>query len=162
MRPGFEVVLDVPVDRVLAKLDEGLRRQGAPVCGFVRARVVELRLPEASARVWSPLLRVEVDTDETGAARLRGRFAPHPSVWMAFMGLYGILFMAGTLAVMLGVSQWLVGERPWGLLGAPAAIALAAFTYGAAFIGQGLGASQMYTLRAFVDEATDAAREPAP
>lgn len=159
MRPRFEIGLDVPAQRVLAQLGEQLRRKDAPVAGVVRSHAADLRMPVASIHVWSPCLQLDVITGEDGAEHLRGRFAPHPSVWMMFMGVYGLLGLVGTLAVMFGVSQWLVGGRPWALLGAPAAVALGAFTYGASFIGQGLGASQMYTLRAFVDDAVDAARE---
>ena len=112
------------------------------------------------AHFWSPNLSLEI-IDETGATseRLRGRFGPDQSVWMLFILIYAILGMVGVLALMFGTSQWLINESPWALLAVPACVALAAFVYGAAFIGQGLGAEQMYTLRSFVDDAIDAARE---
>ena len=49
--------------------------------------------------------------------------------------------------------QWTVGEPAWMLLGVPASMALIAFVYGAAVIGQGLTADEMYDLRAVVDRA---------
>ena len=88
MRPRFELTLDVPGEEVLARLREGLGRKDAPVHGVVRATQAELRLPEEHAHFWSPCLSLEVDPGEASPARLRGRFAPHPSVWMMFMGLY--------------------------------------------------------------------------
>jgi len=57
------------------------------------------------------------------------------------------------------VSQSTLGMPAWGFLGVPVALALAAFTYGAAFIGQGLGAEEMYVLRSFVDEALRRVRD---
>lgn len=159
MRPRYEVTLDVPIEGVLASLREELGRSDAPVRGVVRATYAELRVPEAQAHFWSPRLSLELERGDAGSGCLRGRFAPDPSVWMLFMGLYGVFGMGGTLAVMFGVSQWMIRNAPWALLGAPVALALAALTYGAAFIGQGLGASQMYVLRAFVDHAIEAARE---
>lgn len=54
----------------------------------------------------------------------------------------------------------MVGESPWALAGVPAALALVGFTYGAAFIGQGLGAEEMYRLRSFVDDCVEAAAQP--
>jgi hypothetical protein len=40
-----------------------------------------------------------------------------------------------------------------------ASAVLAAFVYGATFIGQGLGAEEMYRLRAYLDGCLDEARE---
>lgn len=52
---------------------------------------------------------------------------------------------------MLGWAQTTVDEYPWGFWLGPAALALIAFVYGAAVIGQGLTQNEMYVLRNFVD-----------
>jgi len=52
-----------------------------------------------------------------------------------------------------GMVQYTLGESPWSLLVAPAAVALFGFVYGATLIGQGLGAEQMYTMRSLIDRA---------
>jgi hypothetical protein len=44
--------------------------------------------------------------------------------------------------------QWWLGQTPSALLVAPALALLAGLVYGASFVGQGLGADQMYFLRA--------------
>lgn len=158
MRPRFEVELDVPGDAVLASLRSELRSSRAPVDGSVLSTQAELTTHRSEAHFWSPYLSVEVTRGDDGRWRLTGRFAPEPNVWILFMGVYGILGMGALAGLMYGVSQRLVGEAPWALAGVPAALALIAFTYGAAFIGQGLGAEEMYTLRSFVDDAVAAAR----
>jgi hypothetical protein len=158
MRPRFEVELDVPGDAVLASLRGALRASRAPVDGSVLTTQAELTTHRPDAHFWSPYLSVEVSRDDDGRWRLTGRFAPEPNVWILFMGVYGILGMGALAALMFGASQHLVGEAPWALAGAPVALGLIAFTYGAAFIGQGLGAEEMYTLRSFVDDAVEAAR----
>lgn len=160
MRPRFEVDLDVPAAVVFAELARQLARPDAPASGAVLARQVELRVSKDRAHFWSPNLSLEI-VEETSPAteRLRGRFGPDQGVWMLFMLIYAILGMVGVLALMFGTSQWIIHESPSALLAVPACVALAAFVYGAAFIGQGLGAEQMYTLRSFVDDAIDAARE---
>jgi hypothetical protein len=84
-------------------------------------------------------------------------FAPEPNVWILFMGLYGILGMGALGGVMYGLSEVLVGQRPYGLAVGAAFVALMGFTYGAAFIGQGLGAEEMYRLRSFVDDCVEVA-----
>jgi hypothetical protein len=160
MRPRFEVELDVPVETVFAELARQLARPGAAASGAVLAHHVELRVAKDRAHFWSPNLSLEiVDDTDPAMKRLRGRFGPDQSVWMLFILIYAILGMVGVLALMFGTSQWIIHESPSALLAVPACLALAAFVYGAAFIGQGLGAEQMYTLRSFVDDAIDAARE---
>lgn len=159
MRPRFEVELDVPPEAVLASLRRQIGDPAAPVGGTVLRRQAELCIPRQRAHFWSPCLSLELSReDERGPARLRGRFAPEPGVWMLFVGIYGILAMGGIAGLMYGLSQWMVNKTPWALAGAPLSLALIAFVYGAAIIGQGLGAEEMYTLRSFVDHAVDAAR----
>lgn len=153
MRPRFEVDLDVPGDAVLDSLRALLAEPKAPVEGTVLTTQAELTTRRAQAHFWSPYLSVEMSRDDDGRWRLRGRFAPEPNVWILFMGIYGILGMGGLAGLMYGLSQWIVREPPWALVGVPVSLALIAFTYGAAFIGQGLGAAEMYTLRSFVDDA---------
>ena len=160
MRPRFEVALDVPAASVLAELRRQLACSGAVASGAVLARQVELRVGQDLAHFWSPNLTLEVvGAEPDGQEQLHGRFGPDQGVWMLFMVLYAILAMVGVLALMFGVSQWLVHQSPSALLAVPVCVALAGFVYGAAFIGQGLGAEQMYILRSFVDHAIDVARE---
>lgn len=160
MRPRFEVDLDVPGDAVLAELKRQLAAKGSMAAGAVLSRQAELRVAKDHAHLWSPNLTLELVRDEEpGAEQLRGRFGPDQSVWMLFMLIYSILGMVGILALMFGTSQYIVHQAPWALLAVPVCIALAAFVYGAAFIGQGLGAEQMYVLRSLVDHAIEAARE---
>ena len=90
-----------------------------------------------------------------GERTLLGRFAPHPNVWTGFMAGYGVLSMVALLSIVYAYVQWSLGHAPWAALGFPAALALMGFEYGAAFIGQGLGAEQMYTLRRLLDEVLE-------
>ena len=50
----------------------------------------------------------------------------------------------------------------WPMWAAPAAAALIAFIYGAAFIGQGLSGEEMFVLRAFVECSVRDCQRPAP
>jgi len=158
MRPVFEMPLTVPGRLVVDAIRRGLQAPGARVEGVVLAAGAELTTGGRERHFWSPYLSVEVVRGDDGAWRLRGRFAPEPNVWILFLGIYGVLGMCALGALMYGVSQWMVHEAPWALLGVPGAVVLMGFTYGAAFIGQGLGAEEMYLLRSFVDDCVDAAQ----
>lgn len=160
MRPLFEVPVRASGPAVLDAIRRGLAEEGCRVAGFVLRGHAELTTRPGEAHFWSPYLSLEVVERDDGARCLKGRFAPEPNVWILFMSLYGMLGMAALAGLVYGASQALVNEAPWALLGAPAALALMAFTYGAAFIGQGLGAEEMYRLRSFVDDCVEAAEGP--
>ncbi|MGE0788308.1 MAG: hypothetical protein AB7S26_21725 [Sandaracinaceae bacterium] len=156
MRPVFVVPHDDPV--AVLKVLGDLITEGHPECtGVMFRRHAVLRMKDDVRHFWSPYLYVEAAVDEDDelieGPCLRGRFAPHPHVWTMFMAIYGVLALVAVMGLVYGASQWTLGWTPWALAIAPAALALIGFVYGAAFIGQGLGAAQMYALRSFLDRA---------
>jgi hypothetical protein len=162
MRPRFEIVLAPHEgDQLLAELERSLRGPDLKVRGRMLPKHAELTTCKQLTHVWSPRLMLYVESADDGSESLRGRFSPHPNIWTGFLAIYAVLAMGGVFAAIFGISQSMLGMPAWSLLGVPLALALAAFTYGAAFIGQGLGAEEMYVLRSFVDEALRRARERA-
>ena len=67
------------------------------------------------------------------------------------MTVYGTLIFVALVGIAYGWSQVMLDRTPWALSLVPGAAVIGGFVYGAAFIGQGLGAEQMYELRAFID-----------
>lgn len=160
MRPRFTVGLTGAQAGVLEVLARHVRSPKGPVRGWVRAEQAELHLASAE-QFFSPVLHLTL-LEEGGEKTLHCRFAPLPQVWLIFVGIYFILGMCGVGALVYGACQQLLGQPAWGYLGAPAALALAAFVYGAAFIGQGLSSEQMYKLRSWLDHALEEAEKSAP
>jgi hypothetical protein len=159
MRPTFEIPMVVGHEAVLAHLRRRLCDEGCGADGSVLRAGAEIHTRDAQQHFWSPTLSVQFE-ERDGARVLRGRFAPSPSVWMLFIGVYGIIAMGGMAALMYGISQVMLGWSPWAFWGVPASMALGAFVYGAVFIGQGLGAEEMHMQRSVVERAVeDAARE---
>lgn len=152
MRPVFEIRLDSPGQNVLRVLDALLKSDAGGVVGQVLPRHAVLQLPPERRTLLSPFLNLELAHDEHGAI-LKGRFSPHPNVWTGFLAIYGVLGMLGVLSALYGLSAWWLYGPTIALLGVPASIAAIAFVYGAAVIGQGLTADEMYDLRALVDRA---------
>ena len=155
MRPEFVCPLAADSVTFWTALDAGVAR----AAGAVDARRFDggaiLRLAPADRHVWSPALYLHVDRvdpESDGPWQLTGRFTPSSPVWTAFVAIYLVLACVATAAGCYGGAQVILGEPPWAFLGVAIALALAGFTYGAAFIGQGLGAEDMYRLRSFVDE----------
>lgn len=163
LRPNFETVLQADGAAVLALMAERLAAPDAPFRGQVRAPHAFVRPHREQRTLLSPNLNLEIVRGDDGRETLHGRFSPHPNVWTGFMAVFAILGMLGLAGVMYGFAQITVGERPWALLAGPVAAALIAFVYGAAFIGQGLSAEEMYALRSWVDRIVcelEPGREP--
>jgi len=157
MRPEMVVPHSDPLS-VLHAIDARLKAGELPCEGKVFRRHATLWISENARHFWSPHLYVEAripgeEHCEVDEPLIHLRFAPHPQVWTFFMAVYALLGMVILGSLMFGFSQWWIGQSPWVLLIAPAAVALFCFVYGATFIGQGLGATQMIELRGVVDSA---------
>ena len=150
MRPTFEIPMKADGSRTMARIRTRLDRGSKRVCGQVRGTHAYMQTPPATQSLLSPHLNLEL-LERDGQTVLRGRFSPRPNVWTGFMAIYGVLACTGFGGLMLGWAQTTVDEYPWGFWLAPAALALIAFVYGAAVIGQGLTQDEMYLLRNFVD-----------
>ena len=162
MRPVFTSALTSQGTDVMRRLDALLQSDATGLVGQVLPRHAVLQLPPDRRSILSPFLNLELVDEDEGTA-LRGRFSPHPNVWTGFMAIYGALAMIGLVCGMYGLSQWWLQHPAWILLGVPGSMAAIAFVYGAAVIGQGLAADEMYDLRALVDQAVrESAGVPRP
>jgi len=161
-RPRFGFSSPLPADEVLARIQRHLaatRATGA-VVGSVCQRTVSMTVKPQHRHSWSPHLDLQL-TDLPGAGtRVDGLFAPHPQLWTGFVALQFLFGLLSIAALVFLVSRWTLGGdllQPVAALGAM--LFGGGFSYGAAYVGQGLGSEQMYELRSFLD---DALREPAP
>jgi hypothetical protein len=150
MRPFFEIPMKADGSRTMARISARLAADGGRVRGQVLGGHAYLQLPSDRQTLLSPHLNLELRTGD-GRTFLHGRFSPRPNVWTGFMALYGVLSLIGLGGLMFGWAQTTVDEYPWGFWLVPGALALIAFVYGAAVIGQGLTQDEMYVLRNFVD-----------
>lgn len=163
LRPGFSMDLACPsatvLERLYEKLDKGphqLRRtrafngQGQPVARDNDHFV--LTVDEASQRVWSPWLRVEV-TPKGDGAHLAARFSPHPSVWTLFAFTYLGLTVILLLSLCFAAALVMTGASPWALFvsGGTAVVMLA--MWWASQIGQRWSRDQMLALRDELEQA---------
>jgi len=150
IRPMFEIAVDRDPETVM----ENLRRRlpQCPRCtGMSVGRHAELFVPEEERRVWSPWLSVTAREDDHGTT-VRGRFAPHPSIWTLYLFLAFGLGFALLVGLTWGYAQWAMDTVPWAFWSAPLLLALAMALYGISLIGQRLSATQMVQLRSALDE----------
>ena len=150
MRPQFEIPVGERGALVFARLREQLEAPDAELHGHVRKGFAFVRFPEKRRSLLSPHLELELRESEVGTV-LHGRFSPRPNVWTGFMALFFLLEMLGLCGLVYGLAQLMLDGPIWMMWSAPVSLALIAFIYGAAFIGQGLSSSEMFELRAFVE-----------
>ncbi len=153
MRPSFVVEVEGSSDSVLEALQHELEANKSRYTGKVFPGHAVVSHHPSGRTFWSPHLFIDIEDQADGKAVLRGRFSPHPTVWSVFLSIYGVLIIASFAAIVYGMVQVSLTQPPWAFVGVPVAIALAGFVYGATLIGQGLGAEQMYEIRALVDRA---------
>jgi hypothetical protein len=159
MRPRFEIPVTGDGTAVLEQLGRQLEAPDSRLTGQVVRGHACLQLAEDKRSLLSPFLNLELIEGPDGPL-LCGRYSPAPNVWTGFMAVYIFLGLCGFAGLMYGWAQTTVDEFPWGFIVVPASLALMAFVYGAAVIGQGLTADEMYDLRSFVDRAVERSRRP--
>ena len=154
MKPKFTISLGSQEEAVFHRLDQILRSKRYPVDGMVLKNHAFVQLPREKRSFLSPYLNLSL-RKEKNETLLVGRFSPHPHVWTGFMAIYGFLAFLGLAGLVYGWAQTLMGESARMMWAAPISLAVIAFVYGAAVIGQGLTSDEMYTLRKVVDRAVE-------
>lgn len=129
--------------RVNAKIQADPRLRGIAL-----DQRIELAIDGDEHHFWSPQLVLQMREAEAGGTQLDARFGPDPYVWALYLFAYGTMLVMTFWALIFGIVQWWLGQTPTALWAAPMLALLAALVYGASFVGQGLGADQMYFLRA--------------
>ncbi len=153
IRPHFDFEFQETPDAVMARLRERLPR--CPRCtGVSKGSHAELFVPTSERKIWSPWLSVTAETDHYQTI-LRGRFAPHPSVWTWYLFCSFALAFGLLVGLSLAYAQWATETAPWGLVSIPICLLLGGMLFLASQIGQRLGADQMHHLKSALGELTE-------
>ncbi len=145
-RPTFTLTSALPPPEIRKRVNE-LVKTSTRLRGIAFDDRIELAIGGSEHHFWSPQVVVRMRPEGQGAV-LEARFGPDAYVWALYRFLYGTMILVTSWAVMFGLVQWSLGQRPLALLVAPALGVVAGLVYGASFVGQGLGSEQMYLLRA--------------
>ena len=159
MRPSFRVDVDCSADQLRETIERQLASESEEVEGDLSFRHGFLRVPPERRRFWTPCLELTLEDCEQAPgeadplqSRLWGTFSPRAEIWTAFVFTIGSLIISSVFASMYGLAQLFLGHPPFALLIPLGAAIAAGFVYVSALVGQGLSISDMYRLRAFVDD----------
>lgn len=149
LRPHFDLEIDAPLPRVVERLEARFADGGDRFAGHVVDKHVQLVIRRRQRNIWTPWLTFEM-SEEDGATRLFGRFAPHPSGWTLYLAGYGMVIITMLGLGFFGLSQWMAGLPATALWSLPVGAVLLALLYASAFVGQTWSAGQMDEMRRFV------------
>jgi len=156
MRPTFSADLDCRSAVLMAAFERNLATEAEYIEGEFSKHHGVLRIPPADRRFWTPSLDLTIEDkplpEGDAHARLWGTFSPRAEVWQLFVFATGTLIIVSVFAGMFGIAQLALGTAPYALAIPLFAGLVAGGLYLSALIGQGLSISEMYRLRAFVDD----------
>lgn len=161
MRPLLRARVALPRAELRARIEAALDRADSPCRGRTSTRNAALLIHEAQRHFWSPSIDLELD-DEGQTTRMWGRFGPQPDVWGLFLGLYAVSVFSTIAGLVLGFSQWFIGDPPWGLLVCLGSVVFGLLVYATSFVGQRLGHGQMIILETFLRDAAQVPIEILP
>ena len=159
MRPLFRLSLPIARAQFMDTIRNALAAGESPVSGRALRSHVELTVRPSARHFWWRHLSIDGLEDGEGTL-LRGRYAPHPHLWMLIMAVYGVLLLAAIGACVYGFSQWSLGWAPRALWALPLCAAAVAATWLASAVGQTLAQPQMQELHGFFEECVRRASEP--
>lgn len=150
MRPPLRLQSSSSVDDVLSRLRLAVKAHGPDITATFADHYVVLRIAGSRRHFGSPQLSFDVEADESGSV-VNGLFMPMPSIWTAFMALYGLIVFGGVSGAFFGAAQMQLGHAPYAFWAVPLSLVLLGLVYVAACVGQKMGAEQMRELQQFVE-----------
>jgi hypothetical protein len=149
LRPHFDLYVAAPPSEVTPWLQRRFDEGGETWAGHIAGDHAQLVVRRKKRHPWSPWLTFAIEPREAGTL-LRGRFAPHPGGWTAYLACYGIVVITTLGLGFFGVSQWIAEETPHMLWSFPGGLLVLGLLYLSAFVGQRFSASEMEGMRAFI------------
>ncbi|QEG21881.1 hypothetical protein [Mariniblastus fucicola] len=147
-RPTFNLVSE----RQRGELEQRLRSAVADhddVSGQFKDGHASISIVDSKRHFWSPWLNLELrEIDDQN--HLFGRFSPHPSIWTAIMFSYLAVGVLTFFSAIVGWSQQLAGERPFGYYLIPVWILIAVGLWLVSQVGQQLALREMQMMKQMI------------
>ena len=151
IRPKFSVVVDRPVDDVVAGIKEGLEKDGHPFALVEIPEHLILKIKNEDQHYWSPQLNLRFETQGEHTL-VKGRYEPHHNVWTLFVLCYLALGVIALFLGIIGFSRLSLGLESPVLWGLPIVILFAFGLYFVSQLGQKLGAEETFDLHHFTEK----------
>lgn len=152
IRPRFKIEVKMPKYELITRISEEIKScNGRCEINLLRNHII-FKIPEDMQHFWSPELSIEIEESEENSV-LHCILGPRSAIWTLFATFYGLSLFAGLIGIVLGFSQWSIGNYPYGFWLVPASVILIALAYLIAITGQKLSYNEMLFLRRKLDRA---------
>jgi hypothetical protein len=149
LRPRFHHELPCSPDEAVARMQRGLASSEGRFVGAIAGHHVDVNLPAADRRIWSPCLHLEF-REEDGRAVLHGLLAPVPGAWTCYaLTLLSAVTVAAFAACFAGVQLMLKQSPAVALVAMTTAILFSVVLYRLSQMGQEATRPEMRRLRDF-------------
>lgn len=156
IRPRFTHTLNLDQEELLDRLHKQAKHSSCH-CWLKYKEQIVLRIPEAEQHFWSPQLQLNLEEQSPKQLLVRGLYGPHPHIWALFFYAYAFIGVLSVFMLIIGLSQYNLGETAWGLWVAGVAILVGLGLYILAQMGQKLGVAQTFRLHHCYEEAVSQA-----
>lgn len=151
MRPKFGLSVSLTPEQVMERFRDGKEAGALPYEVNLLQYQVEISPEVAQRHFWSPYLKVLIEADEDRAV-LDGRFGPNINVWTMFVAAYTVLFLTGTMGLIIATSQLQIGQPPAGFWISAICSLLAGLVWIAGQVGQRWAHEQMVAIHVMMLE----------
>ena len=139
-------------NEVLERIRSEIKKSNGNCEGKILDNHIVLNIPEARQRFWSPELSIEFN-ELDNKLLLCCLLGPKSTVWTLFATFYGFSVFIGLIGLVLGLSQWSTGMKPYGLWLVPLSLVLIVLAYFIALSGQKLAYKEMVFLRELLNSS---------
>ncbi len=152
LRPRFSLCVDLSTQEVMERFEKSAQSDATPFEISLFERQVEMTVPEERRHFWSPYLKLRIRSAQQGT-ELHGVFGPNINVWSMFLAGYAVVAMSGVTGLIIGISQFQIGQYPGGLWLMAGCLLLALLIWIAGKIGRRWAHDQTVDIHRFVHQS---------
>lgn len=148
LRPSLALSTGLDQARFMNQVEAAVVADEQLTGSFKRGHAM-IAFVESKRHFWSPWMHLEYRSDE--AENVFARFSPNPSIWTGFVMAYLAMVVLTFFSIILGVSQQLAQQIPWGYYCLPAWPLISLGLWWASKIGQHLAKDEMELMKSLVE-----------
>lgn len=151
LRPRVNTYVEADPAEIETRLNDRLAAPDATAVGHISHGFGRIQLRD-DQQYWSPELTLRIEA-EAGGSRISGLIGPKSEVWTLFIFCYAVLGLGTLILLLIGLSNWSLGQPAGILWGVPVGILLFSTLYFVAYTGQKWSRHQMREILHFCEDA---------